>query len=154
MSGQTYPPAAHHLRAACVHPEGHLASRVSRTTLQVYLDDGLAYRNDADGYVLPADIAQADTGGQPYIITGAGRRAILTDSQRAAIDSADDSGALGPRTAWPTVDALVRLRLVEYRDTGGAVQPNDGDDGRTGPKHRPWLTRAGIEAVRAARPES
>ncbi|MFF4531510.1 hypothetical protein ACFY1P_19850 [Streptomyces sp. NPDC001407] len=152
MSKQAYPPAAHHLRAACAHPKGHVPTRVSRTTLQVYLDDGLVYRNDADGFVLPADIAQSDTGGQPYIITGAGRRALLPDSQRAAIDSADDRGALGPKTAWPTADALVRLRLAEYRDSAGAVRPTDGDDGRTGPKHRPWLTRAGIEAARAARP--
>ena len=151
MSNKSYPPAAQHLRAACAHPEGHLTGRVSRATLQTYLDDGLVYRNDADGFRLPPATAQ-DEGAGPYVITGAGRRAILNDSQRAAVDSADDKGALGPKVAWPTADALVRLGLAEYRDTDGAVRPTDGDDGRTGPKHRAYLTPAGLDGARAARP--
>ncbi|WP_328373012.1 hypothetical protein OG800_49510 (plasmid) [Streptomyces sp. NBC_00445] len=149
MSNKPYPPAPQHLRAACAHPDGHLTGRVSRATLQTYLDDGLVYRSDGDGFRLPPDTAQ-DQGAGPYVITGAGRRAILNDSQRTAVDSADDSGALGPKIGWPTADALARLRLVEYRDAGGNTQPTDGDDGRTGPRHRPYLTPAGIDAARAA----
>ncbi|WP_055531332.1 hypothetical protein [Streptomyces graminilatus] len=118
MSEQLSPPAPHHLRAASAHPEGRLPEGVRRPTLQAYLDQGLVYRNDADGYVLPASTAQDDEGGGPYLITGAGRRAVLNDSQRAI-------GAGG-------VD--------------GAVHPTDGDDGRSGPKYRPYLTHAGIDA--------
>ncbi|MGW1163684.1 hypothetical protein ACWD48_37000 [Streptomyces sp. NPDC002519] len=151
MSNKPHPPASHHLRSASAHPEGHLPERVSRATLQTYLDDGLLYRNDADGFRLPPEAA-VDGGAGPYVITGAGRRAILNDSQRAAIDSADDSGFLPSKVAWPTADALVRLRLAEYRDAQGLAQPTDGDDGRTGPKHRLWLTPAGIEAARTAWP--
>lgn len=149
MSNKPYPPAPHHLRSASAHPEGHLTARVSRATLQTYLDDGLVYRNDSDGYRLPPEAAQ-DEGAGPYVITGAGRRAILNDSQRAAIDSADDRGSVPSKVAWPTADALVRLRLAEYRDAHGVAQPTDGDDGRTGPKHRLWLTPAGIAATRPA----
>jgi hypothetical protein len=149
MSDKPSPPAPQHLRAACTHPDGHLTGRVSRATLQAYLDDGLVYRNDRDGFRLPPETAQDHDAG-PYVITGPGRRAILNDSQRAAIDSADDSGALGPKVAWPTADALARLGLVEYRDAGGNTQRTDGDDGRSGPKHRPHLTPGGIDAARAA----
>ncbi|MEU6352169.1 hypothetical protein ABZ896_23020 [Streptomyces sp. NPDC047072] len=144
-------PAPQHLRAACTHPSGHLTNRVSRATLQVYLDDGLVYRNDGDGFRLPPATAQ-DCGVGPYVITGAGRRAVLNESQRAALDSGDNTGLLGPKVAWPTAAALARLGLVEYRDADGAVQPTDGDDGRTGPRHRPYLTPAGIDAARAAPP--
>ncbi|MFI5986814.1 hypothetical protein ACIBEA_38880 [Streptomyces sp. NPDC051555] len=153
MTSAPYPPAPKHLRAACGHPDGHLTSVGSRATLQVYLDDHLVYRDDADGYRLAPAAAQDDPGGGPYIITGAGRRALLNSSQCAAIDSANEDGALGPEVGWPTAVALARLGLVEYRDTGGGVQPNDGDDGHTGPKYRPWLTRAGVAAVRAAPPQ-
>lgn len=118
MSSKAYPPAPKHLRAACAHPSGHLTSHGSRTTLQVYLDDGLVYRNDADGYRLPAGLTQAQGAG-PYVITGAGRRSILNDSQLAAIDSADEDGALRD-VSWPTAAALARLALVEYRDADGA----------------------------------
>ncbi|MFC7983260.1 hypothetical protein [Streptomyces sp. NPDC057336] len=152
MTIKAYPPAPRHLRAACVHPSGHLTSHGSRTTLQVYLDDGLVYRNDADGYRLPAEVAQ-EQGVGPYVITGAGRRAILNDSQLAAIDSADEGSALR-EVSWPTAAALARLGLVEYRDADGVPQPTDGDDGRSGPKHRPFLTPAGVEAARAAKPQS
>lgn len=151
MTDKAYPPAPKHLRAACVHPSGHLTSLGSRTTLQVYLDDGLVFRNDGDGYRLPAESAQAQGVG-PYIITGAGRRAILNDSQLAAVDSTDADGALRG-VSWPTAAALARLGLVEYRDADGAPQPTDGDDGRTGPKHRPFLTPAGIDTARAAKPQ-
>ncbi|MFE3558397.1 hypothetical protein ACFXKW_26575 [Streptomyces sp. NPDC059193] len=48
---------------------------------------------------------------------------------------------------------LARLGLVEYRDSGSSVKPNDGDDGHTGPKYLPWLTEAGVDAVRAAPPQ-
>jgi hypothetical protein len=146
----TYPPAPQHLRAACADRHGHLTSRPSRTTLQIYLDDGLVYRADADGYRLPQDLAQGDKGGGPYIITGAGRRAILNASQCAALDTADGDGALSPKVGWPTIAALARLGLVEYRDAGGRVHPTDGDDGRTGPSHRPFLTEAGTAAAGAA----
>ncbi|MFF9458743.1 hypothetical protein [Streptomyces flaveolus] len=151
MSSNAYPPAPKHLRAACAHPSGHLTSHGSCTTLQVYLDDGLVYRNDADGYRLPAGLAQVQGAG-PYVLAGAGRRSILNGSQLAAIDSADEDGALRD-VSWPTAAALARLALVEYRDAGGAPQPTDGDDGRTGPKHRPYLTPAGLEAARAAKPQ-
>ncbi|WP_331736258.1 hypothetical protein OG605_39420 (plasmid) [Streptomyces xanthophaeus] len=151
MTDKVYPPAPRHLRAACVHPSGHLTSHGSRTTLQVYLDDGLVYRYDSDNYRLPPELAQAQGVG-PYFITGAGRRAILNDSQLAAIDSADEGGALRA-VSWPTAAALARLTLVEYRDADGAPQPTDGDDGRTGPKHRPFLTPAGIDAAHAATPQ-
>ncbi|MHC3392851.1 hypothetical protein ACLQ2E_25795 [Streptomyces lavendulocolor] len=151
MTVKTYPPAPKHLRAACAHPQGHLTSHGSRATLQAYLDDGLVYRNDADGYRLPAETAQAHGVG-PYVITGAGRRAILNESQLAAIDSADEDGALR-NVSWPTAAALARLALVEYRDATGTPQPTDGDDGRTGPKYRPFLTTAGVEAARASKPQ-
>lgn len=151
MSNKPHPPAPQYLRAACAHPEGHLTGRVSRSTLQVYLDDGLVYRNDSDGFRLPPETA-LEEGTGPYVITGAGRRTILNDSQRAAADSADDNGALGPKVAWPTADALARLGLAEYRDASGTAQSADGDDGRTSPKHRPYLTPAGIDAARAAPP--
>ncbi len=49
MTG-AYPPAPQHLRAACVHPDGRLPGKVRAATLQIYLDDGLVYRNDGDGY--------------------------------------------------------------------------------------------------------
>lgn len=150
MTGKAYPPASKHLRAACVHPSWHLTSHGSRTTLQVYLDDGLVYRYDSDNYWLSPELAQ-EHGAGPCFITGAGRRAILNDSQLAAIDSADEDGALRD-VSWPTAAALTRLTLVEYRDADGAPQPTDGDDGHTGPKHRPYLTPAGIEAARAAKP--
>lgn len=151
MTTKAYPPAPKHLRAACAHPSGHLGSHGSRTTLQVYLDDGLVYRNDGDGYRLPPTTAQAQGVG-PYFITGAGRRAILNDSQLAAVDSADEDGALRD-VSWPTAASLARLALVEYRDADGAPQPTDGDDGRTGPKHHPYLTAAGLDAARAAAPQ-
>ncbi|WP_331731690.1 hypothetical protein [Streptomyces sp. NBC_00073] len=151
MTEKPYPPAPRHLRAACVHPSGHLTSHGSRTTLQVYLGDGLVYRYDSDNYRLPPELAQAQGVG-PYFITGAGRRAILNDSQLAAIDSADEYGALRD-VSWPTAAALARLTLVEYRDADGAPQPTDGDDGRIGPKHQPFLTPAGIDAARAATPQ-
>ncbi|MFJ4003946.1 hypothetical protein ACIPWL_10860 [Streptomyces sp. NPDC090023] len=151
MTTKAYPPAPKHLRTACSHPSGHLASHGSRATLQVYLDDGLVYRNDGDGYRLPPATAQAQGVG-PYFITGAGRRAILNDSQLAAVDSADEDGALRD-VSWPTAAALARLTLVEYRDADGAPQPTDGDDGRTGPKHQPYLTLAGLDAARAAKPQ-
>ncbi|MCX4792013.1 hypothetical protein OG369_39895 [Streptomyces sp. NBC_01221] len=141
----TYPPSPQHLRAACVHADGQLARRVSVATLQVYLDDGLVYRNDDDGYRLSPETAQAKGVG-PYFITGAGRRAILSDSQRAAVDSADENSALGPHVTWPTGAALARLNLVEYRDASGNTHPTDGDDGRTGPKYQPYLTPAGSTA--------
>ena len=153
MSEQLPPPAPHHLRAASAHPEGRLPEGVRRPTLQAYLDQGLVYRNDADGYVLPAGIAQDAEGGGPYFITGAGRRAVLNDSQRAAVDSAGADGALGAKVGWPTAAALARLGLVEYRDDDGAVHPTDGDDGRSGPKYRPYLTHAGVDALRAASPK-
>ncbi|CAM5424712.1 MULTISPECIES: hypothetical protein [Streptomyces] len=54
----TYPPAPQHLRAACLHPDGHLIGNVSAATLQVYLDDDLVYRNDGDRYRLPPGTAQ------------------------------------------------------------------------------------------------
>ncbi|MGM9379055.1 hypothetical protein [Streptomyces longwoodensis] len=151
MTSNACPPAPNHLRAACAHPSGHLASHGSRTTLQVYLDDGLVYRNDGDGYRLPPEKAQAQGVG-PYVITGAGRRSILNDSQLAALDSADEDGALRNVT-WPTAASLARLALVEYRDADGVPQLTDGDDGRTGPKHRPYLTPAGLDAARAAKPQ-
>ncbi|GAA1346222.1 hypothetical protein GCM10009647_090710 [Streptomyces sanglieri] len=151
MTDNPYPPAPKHLRAACAHPSGHLTSHGSRTTLQVYLNDGLVYRNDSDGYRLPPETAQ-EQGVGPYLITGAGRRSILNDTQQAALDSADADGALPPDVSWPTAVALARLVLVEYRDADGAPQPTDGDDGRTGPKHRPFLTPAGVDAARAAKP--
>ncbi|MFD4609955.1 hypothetical protein ACFWOT_18015 [Streptomyces sp. NPDC058440] len=151
MTSKAYPPAPKHLRAACAHPSGHLVSHGSRTTLQVYLDDGLVYRNDGDGYRLPPATATAQGVG-PYVITGAGRRSILNDSQLAAVDSADEDGALRD-VSWPTAAALARLALVEYRDTDGTPQPTDGDDGRTGPKHRPYLTAAGLDAARVAKPQ-
>ncbi|WP_327740586.1 hypothetical protein OG749_47000 (plasmid) [Streptomyces nojiriensis] len=151
MTVKAYPPAPKHLRAACAHFEGQLTSYGSRATLQVYLDDKLVYRNDGDNYRLPAELAQAQGVG-PYLITGTGRRAILNDSQLAAIDSADADGALR-EVSWPTVAALARLTLVEYRDANGTTQPTDGDDGRTGPKHRPFLTPAGVDAARAAKPQ-
>ncbi|MER6203186.1 hypothetical protein ABT234_38180 [Streptomyces sp. NPDC001586] len=149
VKAKSYPPAPQHLRAACAHPSGHLTSHGSRATLQVYLDDGLVYRNDGDDFRLPAELAQAQGVG-PYFITGAGRRAILNDSQLAAVDSANEDGALRD-VSWPTAAALARLALVEYRDADGAPQPTDGDDGRTGPKHRPFLTPAGVDAARAAK---
>ncbi|MFE0774842.1 hypothetical protein [Streptomyces sp. NPDC058861] len=152
MTIKAYPPAPKHLRAACAHPQGHLTSHGNRATLQAYLNDGLVYRNDADGYRLPAETAQAQSV-EPYVITGAGRRAILNGSQLAAIDSADKDGALRD-VSWPTAAALARLTLVEYRDATGVPQPTDGDDGRTGPKHQPFLTPAGIDAARAAKPQS
>ncbi|RSS80627.1 hypothetical protein EF919_40545, partial [Streptomyces sp. WAC02707] len=135
MTVKASPPAPKHLRAACAHPQGHLTSHGSRATLQAYLNDGLVYRNDADGYRLPAAVAQ-EQGVGPYVITGAGRRAILNGSQLAAIDSADKDGALRD-VSWPTAAALARLTLAEYRDATGVPQPTDGDDGRTGPKHQP-----------------
>ncbi|WP_435060158.1 hypothetical protein [Streptomyces sp. bgisy060] len=151
MTTKAYPPAPKHLRAACAHPAGHLVSHGSQATLRVYLKDKLVYRNDGDDYRLPAELAQTQGVG-PYFITGAGRRAILNDSQLAAVDSADEDGALRD-VSWPTATALARLTLVEYRDADGAAQPTDGDDGRTGPKHRPYLTAAGLDAARAAAPQ-
>ncbi|MFE3558398.1 hypothetical protein ACFXKW_26580 [Streptomyces sp. NPDC059193] len=65
MTGTPYPPAPKHLRAACGHPDGHLTSFGSRATLQVYLDDHLVYRNDADSYRLPPATAQDGPGGGP-----------------------------------------------------------------------------------------
>lgn len=121
MTDNAYPPAPKHLRAACAHPSGHLTSHLRLTTLRVYLDDGLVYRYDGDDYRLPTESAQAQGVG-PYVITGAGRRAILNGSQLAAVDSADEDGALREVT-WPTAAALVRLTLVEYRDADGVPQP-------------------------------
>lgn len=140
-----YPPAPQHLRTACVHPDGHLPGNVRAATLQVYLDDGLVYRNDGDGYRLSPETAQTKGVGS-YFITGAGRRAVLSGSQRAAVDSADENGALRPHVAWPTAAALARLTLVEYRDASGNAHTAEGDDGRTGPEHRPYLTPAGVTA--------
>ncbi|WDN56198.1 hypothetical protein [Streptomyces clavuligerus] len=148
MTARVYPPAPRHLRAACAHPSGHLVSNGSRTTLQAYLDDGLVYRNDGDGFRLPPATAQAQGVG-PYIITGAGRRSILNDVQLAAVDSVGEDGGLR-ETSWPTAAALARLGLVEYRDAVGTPRATDGDDGVTGPKHRPFLTAAGVDAARAA----
>ncbi|MEU5137062.1 hypothetical protein [Streptomyces californicus] len=118
----------------------------------MYLNEGLVYRNDRDGYRLPPATAQVQGVG-PYVITGAGRRAILNDSQLAAVDSADEARGLR-NVSWPTAASLGRLGLVEYRDANGVPQPTDGDDGHSGPKYRPFLTPAGIDAARAANPQS
>ncbi|MFD6967149.1 hypothetical protein [Streptomyces sp. NPDC059949] len=145
MTG-AYPPAPQHLRAACVHPDGHLPVKVSAATLRIYLGNGLVYRNDGDDYRLPPDTAQVKGVG-PYFITGPGRRAILSDPQRNAVDSADESGALGQDVSRLTASALARLALVEYRDAGGNVPSADGDEGRTSPRLRPYLTATGSTAL-------
>lgn len=143
---RAYPPAPQHLRAACVHPDGHLPGKVRAATLQIYLDDGLVYRNDRDGYRLSADTAQREGVG-PYFITGPGRRAILSARQRHAVDSADESGALGQDVSRLTAAALAQLALVEYRDAGGNARPAEGDAGCTSSSLRPYLTRAGSTAL-------
>ncbi|ATM24713.1 hypothetical protein SMD44_p10214 (plasmid) [Streptomyces alboflavus] len=125
-----------HLRKASADPDGHLPSKVGPKLLRLFLMERYAYRNDADGYVLPADdalkdLAARDGRSRPSVITVKGRRAVLNEGQFTALSQeVDQDGRLSPTVPWPTVDALVRLQLVQRRDEAGRPKP-DGTPFRT-----------------------
>lgn len=80
-------------------------------------------------------------------INSRGRRVLLTDAGHTALRTAGPEGRLPRDTPWPTAKALHRDGLIEFRDTGGAIRPNGGDDGVRGPLNAPYATELGRRIV-------
>ncbi|MFI6686672.1 hypothetical protein [Streptomyces sp. NPDC050485] len=81
------------------------------------------------------------------VINSKGRRVLLTDAGHCVLRGAESDQRLPKGSPWPTVNALHRDGLVEFRDTDGTVKPNDGDDGVHGPRYAPFATELGHRAV-------
>ncbi|MFD7621897.1 hypothetical protein [Streptomyces sp. NPDC059802] len=140
-----------YLKAASVHPDGHLPSKVSSRLLKAMLDAKFIYREDSDGYRLSDDEALVYTGNTTWRITLAGRRAALSAAQwRDLTERVDDSGAFTSKVHWVTKNGLAWLGLAEYRDDHGDVQPDDGGTGEHGPLFRAFRTELGQRVAQLA----
>ncbi|MEU1355381.1 hypothetical protein ABZ410_15980 [Streptomyces cinnamoneus] len=76
-----------------------------------------------------------------------GRRALLTNAGNTALRGSGPDGRLPEDTSRPTVKALHRDGLVEFRDADGIARPNDGDDGVRGPLHAAYVTELGRRLI-------
>ncbi|AKN68694.1 hypothetical protein QR97_01740 [Streptomyces sp. PBH53] len=92
---------------------------------------------------VPALLARAAGYDGPFrlAINSSGRRALFTESQWDALLGVSAEGQL-PAAPWPSVQALHRAGVVEYRDMRGRVQAHDG-----GGRNRAYLTYLGWRAV-------
>jgi hypothetical protein len=131
------------LKHASGHPLGHLPT-VTRKLLHSLSSSGCIYREDVDGYRLDLDEAFTYDPPTPWRITTAGRLAVLSPAQVTALtERVNAEGRFTSKATWATTRSLAELRLAEYRDADGQVQPNDGDDGVHGPQYLPYRTTLG-----------
>ncbi|MEW1760555.1 hypothetical protein AB0393_29085 [Streptomyces cyaneofuscatus] len=140
-----------YLKAASVHPHGHLPPQASPRLLKAMLDAEFIYLEDSDGYRLTNAEALAYTGSTTWRITWTGRRAALSMAQwRDLTERVDENGAFTNKVHWVTRNGLAVLGLAEYRDDHGEVQPNDGGSGVHGPRVRAFRTELGHRLAQLA----
>ena len=122
--------AARHLTTAALDTQGLLPQSVSRRVLKQLLEDGFAYRSDADGFRLSVEDA-LELPKSPAFISPAGRLALLATSQvRALTRRVTASGRLDDDTAGPDAAALVSMYLAEFQSDG--ERQSAGDSGVPG----------------------
>ncbi|WP_411153101.1 hypothetical protein [Streptomyces sp. A30] len=178
MSSQLAGAAGRHLTAAAEHPQGLLPIRIREDVLQQTLSNGFA-RPAPEGLIpaqesagQPAATDQSAAGRRhPYagsaggtyasaggdvpgsrrfVITHTGFLALLSDSQRRALTSAEPDGLLPSKVAWQTYGKLAKFRLVHFLDDDGNSYPDDGDTGVGRPPRRPYLTELGRSVATSA----
>lgn len=87
----------------------------------------------ADGRPAALALAAGYQGFTHFRLTKQGRMALLTDTKRVALESADERGALASTVPWPTLTALANDGFVERYD----------DQGRRDPHGWPYITNLG-----------
>lgn len=179
MSSQPAGAAGRHLTAAAEHPQGLLPIRIREDVLEQILSNDFA-RPAPEGPIPAQEPAgqssatdhgstagrqhphagsaggtYASAGGDVprarwYVITHTGFLALLSDSQRRALTSAEPDGLLPSKVAWQTYAKLAKFRLVHFLDDDGNSHPDDGDTGVGRPPRRPYLTELGRSVATSA----
>ncbi len=178
MSSPLVGAAGRHLTAAAEHPQGLLPIRIREDVLEQILSSDFA-RPAPEGPIPAQESAGQSSatdhgstagrrhphagsaggtyasagrdvpGARRYVITHTGFLALLSDSQRRALTSAEPDGLLPSKVAWQTYAKLAKFRLVHFLDDDGNSYPDDGDTGVGRPPRRPYLTELG-RAVQAS----
>lgn len=179
MSSPLAGAAGRHLTAAAEHPQGLLPIRIREDILEQILTNDFA-RPAPEGPIPVQESAgqtsatdhgstvgrrhphagsaggtYASTGGdvpgaRRFAITHTGFLALLSDSQRRALTSAEPDGLLPSKVAWQTYGKLAKFRLVHFLDDDGNSHPDDGDTGVGRPPRRPYLTELGHSVATSA----
>ncbi|MEU0108481.1 hypothetical protein ABZ313_24405 [Streptomyces sp. NPDC006251] len=163
--------AGRHLAAAAEHPQGLLPARIRADVLDQLLADGFARpvpespvpagRGSTTGQCRVAGGPRTDAGStssssealpgdRQFAITSAGFLALLSDSQRRAVTSAEPDGQLPGKVPWQTSAKLAKFRLVHFLDDEGNSYADDGDTGVGRPPRRPYLTELGRAVAASA----
>ncbi|MPY58614.1 hypothetical protein [Streptomyces spongiae] len=179
MSSPLAGAAGRHLTAAAEHPQGLLPIGIGDGILEQILSNGFArpvpersipaqkpaghpsardhgsmagrqhpHAGAAGGTSSSAD-EDVPHGGR-FVITDTGFLALLSDSQRRALTSAEPNGQLPSTVAWQTYGKLAKFRLVHFLDDDGNSHPDDGDTGVGRPPRRPYLTELGRSVATSA----